>query len=60
MPNVHRSNPVQFRPPADDREWLLARAEATGLPVNAILTQALREYREKTAREAARPEAAQS
>lgn len=42
----HALGPIPFRPPAgtDDRERLIAHAEATGRPVNAILAQALREY----------------
>ena len=46
MPNKHRSNPVTFRPPEADRAWLREHAEATGRPAGAILTDALRLYRE--------------
>lgn len=42
MPNQHRSNPVTFRPPEDDRVRLHEAAAATGRPVGAILTEALR------------------
>lgn len=42
-----RPAPIPFRVPADDRDWLLGHAETTGRAVNAVLTQALREYREK-------------
>lgn len=42
MPNQHRSNPVTFRPPEDDRARLHEAAAATGRPVGAILTEALR------------------
>lgn len=44
MPSVHRHPPLQFRPPAEDRARLLALAEQTGQPVNAILAEALRRY----------------
>jgi len=46
---VHKDSPIPYRPPArtDDRAWLLAHAGATGLSVNAVITQALREYRER-------------
>jgi hypothetical protein len=44
MPSAHKHPPIGFRPPEADRARLLAFAEATGKPVNAILTEALREY----------------
>lgn len=44
----HRDNPIQFRPLADEREWLLAYAKATGRPVNVILKDALRMFRAST------------
>lgn len=47
MPSVHKHNSIPFRPPAGDRAWLLERAKQTGRAVNAILTEALREYRER-------------
>jgi hypothetical protein len=45
----HRNDPISFRPPADDRAWLLRYAEATNQPVRAILAQALAEFRERAA-----------
>lgn len=54
MPSQHKHRPVSFRPPEGDRAWLLARAAATGQPVNAVLADALAEYR--AAREAAESE----
>lgn len=44
MPSVHKHPPIPFRPPEEDRARLLAYAEASGRPVNAILAEALREY----------------
>lgn len=44
MPSVHRYPPIQFRPPKEDRARLLALAEQSGRPVNAILAEALRRY----------------
>lgn len=44
MPGVHKHPPIPFRPPADDRARLLALAEQSGQPVNAILAEALRRY----------------
>ncbi len=46
--SAHEQPPIPFRPPEDDREWLLAHAEKTGKPVNAILRIALSDYRAKT------------
>jgi len=45
----HKDNPIPWRPPAggDDRAWLAGRALATGLTVNAVITLAIREYRER-------------
>jgi hypothetical protein len=42
MPGRHKHNPLRFRPPAEEREWLEARQEETGEPMNAILTAAVR------------------
>lgn len=47
MPSQHKTSPVSFRPPERDRAWLYAHAETTGRPVNAILAEALREYRQR-------------
>jgi|GEM_PF-2547207 len=47
MPSQHKHKPVAYRPPADLRGWLLAYAAQTGRAVNAIITQALSEYRER-------------
>lgn len=45
MPSQHKYPPLRFRPPEDDRIWLIDLAEKTGRAVNAILADALREYR---------------
>lgn len=44
----HRHKPIAYRPPEDAREWLIAHAEATGMKVSALITQAVRELRERT------------
>jgi hypothetical protein len=46
MPNQQKYRPISFRPPEADRLWLAGYAEQTGRPVNAILAEALREYRD--------------
>ena len=51
MPSAHSKNPVPFRPPAAEREWLAAYAKETGRPVNAILTEALRLFRKRVEQE---------
>jgi len=57
MPGVHKyKNPIPFRPPNADREWLAAYAEASGRAPNAILTEALRLYRERAERKDAEHE----
>jgi hypothetical protein len=45
MPNQQKYNPISFRPPEGDRVWLTGHASATSRPVNAILAEALAEYR---------------
>lgn len=47
MPDRHKHTPVRFRPPEPDRLWLLQLADKTGRAVNAILTEALSEYRSR-------------
>ena len=47
MSSQHKHNPIPFRPPSPEREWLLRYAADTGRPVNAILTEALSEYRSR-------------
>ena len=42
MSGQHKHSPLRFRPPEVEREWLEARAEQTGEPLNAILTAAVR------------------
>ena len=44
MPSAHKYPPIQFRPPEEDRARLLALAEQSSKPVNAILAEALRRY----------------
>ena len=41
MPNRHAHNPIQFRPTAGNRAWLLEEAAETKRPVNAILNEAV-------------------
>ena len=45
MPNQQKYRPISFRPPEADRLWLAQNAKETGRPVNAILVEALAEYR---------------
>lgn len=47
MPSQHKHPPIAFRPPEGDRLWLTGHAKQTGRPVNAILAQALSEYRQR-------------
>jgi hypothetical protein len=49
VPNVHASNAIPWRPPAgtDLRDWLRAHSEETGRAVNAVITQAVTEHRER-------------
>jgi hypothetical protein len=47
MTDRHKHAPIPFRPPEDDRTWLLERARRTGRAVNAILARALAEYRQR-------------
>lgn len=46
MPSQHRFNSISLRP-GPHRDWLLAYAEKTGQAVNAVLVQALAEFRER-------------
>ena len=45
MADRHKYTPIRFRPPEADRLWLLEYADTTGIPVNAVLAEALAEYR---------------
>ena len=45
MPSQHKHPPVSFRPPEADRAWLLEHAKAEGKAVNAVLAEALAQYR---------------
>jgi hypothetical protein len=45
MPDRHKHSPVRFRPPEADRLWLLEYAAKMGRAVNAVLAEALAEYR---------------
>ena len=47
MPSQHKHYPVAYRPPGELRAWLLAYAKQTGRAVNAIITQALSELRDR-------------
>jgi hypothetical protein len=47
MSSQHKHNPIPFRPPAGDRAWLLAHAAETGRAVNAVLAEALVQYRQR-------------
>lgn len=52
MPNQQKYRPISFRPPEADRLWLVGFADQTGRPVNAILAEALAEYRTRREQEA--------
>jgi len=41
----HKRDPIAFRPPADDGEWLVQHAEEIGKPVNRLLSELLAAYR---------------
>lgn len=43
----HKNPMIPFRPEMDQRAWLRQHAAATGRAVNAILRQALTEYRNR-------------
>jgi hypothetical protein len=45
MGDRHKYAPIRFRPPEPDRLWLLEYASKAGRPVNAVLAEALAEYR---------------
>ena len=47
MADRHKHTPVRFRPPEADRLWLLEYAAKMDRPVNAVLAEALAEYRER-------------
>lgn len=47
MPSQHKHPPISLRLPETDRAWLLEYAEATGQPVNAVIAQAVAEYRKR-------------
>lgn len=48
MSDRHKTSPLRFRPPEPERLWLAAYQEQTGLPMNAILTEAVRALRAAT------------
>jgi hypothetical protein len=45
VPSQHKHSPISFRPAEEDRAWLLRYSEATGIPVNRILTDAVTAFR---------------
>jgi len=49
MSSQHKYNPISFRPPEGDRVWLVEQAKEWDMPVNELLTRALREYRARWA-----------
>ena len=51
MPSQHKHPPIPFRPPGPERDWLLKYAADNDVPVNSVLTEALREYRARVERE---------
>ena len=51
MPSQHKHNPLRVRPPEALRDWLLAYAERAGKAVNAVVTEALEDYRAKREKE---------
>ena len=46
-PDRHKHTPIRFRPPEADRLWLLEYAAKAGRAVNAVLAEALAEYRKR-------------
>jgi hypothetical protein len=47
MADRHKLPPLTFRPPADIRAWLAELAHITGEPIGAIITESLREHKER-------------
>jgi hypothetical protein len=47
MTDRHKRYPIPFRPAGGDESWLRDHAKHTGQAVNAILRQALAEYRQR-------------
>lgn len=47
MPDKHKHPPLGLRLPEADRTWLLEYAAQAGRPVNAVLAEALAEYRQQ-------------
>lgn len=45
MPSQHSHPPISIRPPEQLRTWLIAYARRHDLPVRAVVTEALEEYR---------------
>jgi hypothetical protein len=50
-PDRHRQPPIPFRPPEADRAWLVEYAERASRAVNAVLAEALAEYRRRREQE---------
>ena len=57
MPSQHKHSPLSVRLPAEDREWLLSYAAVIDKAVNAVIAEAVAEYR---ARREGRDEEGQS
>lgn len=49
MPGQHKHPPLSLRLPEAERSWVLERHAATGQPVNAIIADAVAEYRARHA-----------
>lgn len=47
MPSQHKRPPISLRLPEGDRSWLMEFAKTVSRPVNAIVTEALAEYRKR-------------
>ena len=45
MPDRHKIQSLRYRPPESERLWLADHKERTGKPMNAILTEAVRQLR---------------
>jgi hypothetical protein len=47
VPNQQKYRPLSIRPPEADRLWLIGHAERTGRPLNAVVAEAIADYRAK-------------
>jgi hypothetical protein len=47
VPNQQKYRPLSIRPPEADRLWLITYAASTGRALNAIIAEAIADYRAK-------------